>query len=94
VIRNPSWLRQPSIEYPERAQSRGIERGRVSLNCAVNPNGSMSDCQITSEEPSGAGFGQAALAGARRARVSPREVDGAAVGARVTFNMTFVLGPD
>jgi protein TonB len=51
----------------------------------------MSDCRIISEDPAGAGFGQAALAGARRARVSPREVDGAAVGARVTFNMTFVL---
>ena len=91
VIRNPSWSRQPTVEYPERAQSRGIERGRVGVECLVNPNGSMSDCRITSEDPPGVGFGQAALAGARRARVSPREVDGAAVGARVTFNMTFVM---
>jgi len=90
VIRNPSWSRQPTAEFPERAASRGIERGRVSLECTVNPNGSMSGCQVLSEDPAGAGFGQAALTGARRARVSPREVDGAAVGARVTFNMTFV----
>jgi protein TonB len=75
----------------QRALSRGIERGRVSLDCLVNPNGSMTDCRIVSEDPAGAGFGQAALSGARRARVSPREVDGAAVGARVMFNITFVL---
>jgi protein TonB len=56
----------------------------------VNPNGSMTDCRIVAEDPDNAGFGQAALTGARRARVSPREVNGAAVGARVTFNMTFV----
>ena len=93
VIRNPTWSRQPQADFPERAQSRGIERGRVSLDCMVNPNGSMTDCRITSEDPAGAGFGQAALSAARRARVSPREVNGAAVGARVTFNMTFVL-PD
>ena len=84
-------FRSPAAEFPERALSRGIERGRVSLDCLVNPNGSMTDCRVISEDPTGAGFGQAALAGARRARVSPREVDGAAVGARVTFNMTFVL---
>jgi protein TonB len=91
VISNPSWARQPTVEYPERAISRGIERGRVGVDCLVNPNGSMTDCRITSEDPAGSGFGQAALQGARRARVSPREVDGAAVGARVRFNMTFVM---
>jgi protein TonB len=92
-ITNPSWARQPTVEFPERALSRGIERGRVGVECTVNPNGTMANCRITSEDPSGAGFGQAALSGVRRARVSPRQVDGAAVGATVSFNMTFVV-PD
>ena len=65
----------------------------MSLNCLVQPNGSMTDCRIESESPAGAGFGQAALSAARRGRVSPREVDGAATGARVTFTVRFRL-PD
>ena len=93
VIRNPSWSRQPTVEFPERALSRGVESGTVVLNCLVQPNGSVTDCRIESENPSGAGFGQAAISGARRARVSPREVDGAATGARVTFTVRFRL-PD
>jgi protein TonB len=90
VITRPSWTRQPSPEFPERALARGIESGRVTLNCLVNPNGSMSDCNIVSEDPAGAGFGAAALAAARRARLSPQTVDGAAQGARVNFTTRFV----
>lgn len=89
VITNPSWARQPTVEFPERATSRGIESGRVVLNCLVNANGSMSDCNVVSEDPAGAGFAAAAQAGARRARLSPRTVDGAAQGARVNFTMRF-----
>jgi protein TonB len=89
VITNPSWSRQPAGEFPERAMSRGIESGQVVMNCLVSPNGSLSDCNVVSESPSGAGFAQAAQAGARRARLSPRTVDGAAVGARVTFTTRF-----
>jgi protein TonB len=89
VITNPSWSRQPQGDFPERALSRGVESGRVVLNCLVAPSGSMSDCQIVSEEPSGMGFGQEAIRGTRRARLSPRTVDGAATGARVTFTTRF-----
>jgi protein TonB len=35
------------------------------------------------------GFGQEAIRGTRRARLSPRTVDGAATGARVTFTTRF-----
>ena len=88
-IVNPSWSRQPSGEFPERAMSRGVERGTVVLNCLVAPSGSMSDCRIVSEDPSGMGFGREAINGTRRARLSPRTVDGAATGARVTFTTRF-----
>ena len=49
----------------------------------------MSDCRVVSEEPSGMGLGAAALAAARRSRVTPGTVDGAAVGARVEYNVRF-----
>ncbi len=89
VITNPSWSRQPAGEFPERALSRGVESGAVELNCLVSPNGSLSDCNVVSESPSGMGFAQAAISGARRARLSPRTVDGAATNARVTFTTRF-----
>jgi TonB family protein len=89
VIRNPSWSRHPPIEFPERAAARGIRSGRVSLNCLPQPNGSLTDCRVESEDPAGAGFGLAALSGARRARLSPRDVANAAAGARVVFSLRF-----
>lgn len=80
-----------SPEFPERANSRGIESGSAKVNCAVQANGSLSDCRLVSEDPSGAGFGQAVLRAARSGRLSPRTVDGAAVGARVEFTTRFRL---
>ena len=89
MITNPSWARQPTPEFPERAQAGGIVSGAVSLDCQIQPNGSLSDCSVVSEDPAGAGFAQAALAATRRARLSPRTVDGAAPGARTRFTVRF-----
>ncbi|RZJ16925.1 MAG: energy transducer TonB, partial [Brevundimonas sp.] len=91
VITNPSWARQPRGEFPSRAQSRNIETGSATVNCGVNPNGSTTDCNIVSEDPAGAGFGQAALTAMRSARLQPRQVDGVAQGSRVQFTMRFRL---
>ncbi|NBB52075.1 TonB family protein, partial [Rhizobium sp. CRIBSB] len=91
VISNPQWASRPAPQFPDRAAERGIEQGRVVLSCTVQPNGRVSDCSIVSEEPAGAGFGREALSAARRATLSPRTVDGAATGARVTFPVTFRL---
>ncbi|WP_313102684.1 energy transducer TonB, partial [Brevundimonas sp.] len=91
VITNPSWSRQVSPEFPERANSRGIESGSAKVNCAVAANGSLSDCRIVDEDPAGAGFGQAVIRAARSGRLAPRTVDGAAVGARVEFTTRFRL---
>ncbi|MGH7021160.1 MAG: energy transducer TonB [Brevundimonas sp.] len=91
VITNPSWARQPRGEYPSRAEQRGIESGTVVLNCAVQANGQATDCRVESEDPTGAGFGQEAIRAMRSARLTPREVDGAAQGARVRYTMRFRL---
>lgn len=85
VVSDPSWSRPPLPEFPERARARGIQRGTVALNCAVQPNGSLIDCAVTSEAPTGAGFAQAALAASMRARVSRSVVDRLSAGGRTIF---------
>ena len=91
VITPPRWLRQPMTEFPERAQSRGIESGRARLECIVSVESRLTECIVLLETPEGAGFAQAALAGVASARVAPRTVNGVAEPARVTFNVDFRL---
>lgn len=90
VISAPSWARQPMVEFPNRAIANGVLQGRVTLRCLTHPNGTLSDCQVIEETPAGQGFAEAAIAGALRARLSPRTIDGAATGARVQFTTRFV----
>ena len=89
LITNPSWARMPSPEFPEQAASLGITSGTVTLECSPSANGSLTSCSIVSEDPSGAGFGQAALRSVSRARLSPRTVDDAAADAKVRWTIRF-----
>jgi len=94
VIRNPSWISQPNADqmmraYPNTALQRGLA-GSATLNCLVGANGRVSDCAVTGETPSGAGFGAAAQRLSRHFRINPRTVDGAAEGSRVAINLRFV----
>lgn len=90
VVTNPSWERQAAAEYPERAISRGFNAiATVRVSCALQPDGSLTNCLLVSEDPIDMGFGQSALAAARRSRVTPGTVDGTAVGARVEWNYRF-----
>jgi len=98
VIRNPSWLRQPSADqmmraYPQRAITAGVA-GSASLNCLVLPSGAVTDCNVTREGPDGYGFGRAAQGLSRHFRVNPRTVNGAAEGSRVNINLRFNLPED
>jgi protein TonB len=98
VIRNPSWVSQPTGEqlmraYPDRALERGLA-GSAALNCMVEANGSVSGCSITGETPAGQGFGRAAQQLSRYFRINPRTVDGAAEGSRVAINLRFVPPAD
>ena len=98
TITNPDWVRKPSGEalmraYPERAIAANIT-GSATISCSVRVNGSLTDCQVVSETPGGYGFGRAATRLSRDFRMSPRTVDGQAVGgARVTVAIRFTL-PD
>ena len=98
VIRNPSWISQPTGDqlmraYPDRALERGLS-GSVALSCMVEANGRVSGCSVNSETPSGAGFGRAAQQLSRYFQINPRTVDGAAEGSRVVINLRFVPPAD
>lgn len=84
-----TWASPPRPEFPDRALSRGVGEGTVSLSCTVQPNGSATACSILSETPAGVGFGQAALRSLSRARFGPQTVAAVAAGARATFAIRF-----
>lgn len=85
-----SWSRAPHTEFPARALAEGVREGSVTLSCTPQPNGSVTGCVVMAESPTGAGFGQAAITGARRARLSPSYVDSRPAGP-VEFTVRFTL---
>ena len=97
VITNPRWERQPSADqlmraYPDRALRAGVG-GVARVNCLVQPNGRVADCRLTGETPDGYGFGRAAQGLTRHFQISPRTIDGAAVGSRVNIAIRFTPPP-
>lgn len=51
---------QMKAAWPAKAQKDDVE-GRVTIDCAVAPNGGLSSCDILAENPRGYGFGAAAV---------------------------------
>ena len=96
VITRPRWASLPSAAqlmraYPNRALGTGVS-GSAALLCQVSAAGTLSGCAVTSETPSGQGFGRAATSLSRYFRMSPGTVDGQAIdGARVAFTVRFAL---
>jgi periplasmic protein TonB len=93
VITDPQWLQRPdgrdfARHYPPRALDRGQE-GRVTLDCIVNADGRI-NCTVTGEEPSGWGFGEAAIRISRSFRMAPATRNGAPTsGGRVRVPIRF-----
>lgn len=93
VITQPVWIqrpRNPARFYPRAAFMEGIE-GQVVLDCDVEVNGRL-QCAITSETPTGRGFGDAALAIAAAHVMQPAMRDGAPVRARYRMIVPFSTG--
>jgi len=91
---NPSWLKPPVPEFPTAAQRAGVGAGRVILTCNAMADGRISECSLE-ETPTGVGFGAAALAATKAARLNPRRVDDVPTGSQIRFATRFSLaGPD
>ena len=92
----PRWLTRPSDAdlarvYPRRARMRG-QGGRALMKCKVTATGTMTACELLSEEPAGAGFGQALLLMAPSFSMTPNLPDGqSAEGRSITIPFRFLI---
>lgn len=97
VLTGAVWLERPGSRdfdryYPTRAMDRQQE-GRVVLDCLVDAGGRIS-CSVSSEDPSGWGFGEAAVRISRSFRMAAQTSSGQATsGGRIRVPITFRL-PD
>lgn len=95
-LSNVNWIRAPNARdfarfYPDRALDDG-QSGRVVLDCVAQPDGRL-DCSVTSETPSGYGFGNAALGISHQVRIQPTLPDGRSVaGGHMRLPLAFRAG--
>ena len=82
-------VRYVDPEYPAGARERGLS-GWVELEFTVNPDGGVSDVNVTAAEPTGV-FEQAAMSAVRRWRFEPVRRNGAAVEQRARIRIRFSL---
>lgn len=80
LVTRPVIVAKPTNEqiqavYPVRALSDQVE-GVAVIDCRVTLQGALYACQVYREEPSGYGFGQAALDLAGKITMKPAMVDG------------------
>lgn len=90
VITTPTWIerpRHPERWFPRQAFMQGIA-GEVVLDCDVDVNGRLS-CRVTSETPTGQGFGDAALRIAEAHVMRPAMQNGVAVRGRYRMVVPF-----
>lgn len=95
VITLPTWERKPTGEdiarvFPKRAQREDVA-GSATMSCQVMANGRLTACEVMAENPSGYGFGDAALSLAEAfklpALVNGQPVEGGTV--RIPIRFTF-----
>lgn len=89
------WTRRPGAgdfdrHYPSRAMDRQQE-GRVVLDCLVGADGRIA-CSVSSEDPTGWGFGESALRIARSFQMAAQTSSGQPTsGGRIRVPITFRL---
>ncbi|MGQ2991510.1 TonB family protein [Brevundimonas sp.] len=81
-------VQRPRPTFPDQARANS---GRVDLICVVAAGGRMTGCQIVSEQPERQGFGQAAVASMRQARIAV-DPNGPQPGARIRSTISFWNG--
>lgn len=84
IVKSASIVSKPTnaqvqAAYPPRALDNQIQGGAV-IECVVMISGKLAECHVYDEQPTGYGFGQAALDLAGDFQLKPRLIDGEAVG--------------
>lgn len=86
---NLAWSFRPRPEFPSPVR---YARGFAVVMCLTNPNGSLRDCSVEAVHPQDGGFAEAALRGARRARVANVDNPDAPVPlGRVLYRTNFIV---
>ena len=85
---NLTWAVRPTPRYPRTSYARGF----AVASCLTNPDGTLRDCAIESEHPRDGRFGEAVLAGTRRARLQNPDQPGAPVPVtQVLYKSYFIV---
>lgn len=99
VVEGPRWLELPSEDvltthYPERARSE--HRGaRVNMMCTAQADGRLVGCLVLWDDPTGYGFGDAALRLSRFYKMAPEDSLGRPVGGgKVNVLLVFSVSND
>ncbi len=96
LLADPHWISKPTgmdiaIVYPKAAAVQMLE-GRSVLVCTVTDAGGLTECSVSEEMPTGAGFGEAMLKLASKFRMQATAKDGQSVAGRnVKIPIWFVL---
>lgn len=102
-VTQPLWTALPTpaqfqAAFPDAATKAGVLKAKVVMACTVEPDGGLSGCTITSEDPPGYGFGPATLPLAPAFRVKlwgvdGRPVVGGTVRAPIRYDLQQVADP-
>jgi TonB family protein len=80
--------------FPKAAWDQKIT-GEVTLGCVADAKGDLKDCKVLKENPTGQGFGDAALQVVDKERIKPKDAAGASVAGRpVKTNIDFLAPGD
>lgn len=96
AVGKPVWAHLPTPEQMQvvAGQVKGTDVARAQLSCRVQPGGTLSDCSVLSETPSGTGAGAAALSLVPGFRVSTWSAEGLpVVGGRLVLPLKFEPPP-
>jgi TonB family protein len=97
-VTNPTWLRAPNAleiaaTYPKQAFDESLP-GQAVVDCVIAANGALRDCVVTSEAPTGRGFGDAAISLSTKFTIRTQMFDGvSAIGAKVAIPIRFWRDP-
>jgi hypothetical protein len=97
VETNPQFSYRPTPQearnfYPPLAEQARVPAGRAALSCQSSEGPRLVNCQVTSEEPKGYGFGESALQLAEYYDHCPLYKEGRYARSAVRFTIRFDAG--